>query len=229
MRRNLLVAGLFAGALLLAFRATGNAQGQGSASAETRVGLIDLAHVLKNYTKFTRNTEEINAEAKKKEDEVKALQAEVRDLVKQQQELRPESSIYVKVANDATKKRAELEAMAQNAQREIARRQAGVLHQTYQEIEAAVQQYATARGLTLVLRTTRDADVSSANPQDVLQEINRPVVYSAPELDITEAIVQMLNRGSSTTPAASAKPAANTSPVRTATQPQKTGGGTIKR
>ncbi len=174
------------------------AVGQQASQIPTRIGLIDLDYVLKNYTKFNRLAEELTAQAKQKEAEIQRMQQELRSLIKQQQAQKPDSPLFAQYQEQATKKRAELEATIANAQREFARRQASLYHTTYREVEAAVARYAQSIGLTMVIQTRRPGKVAPTDPQAVFREIARPVVYSHPALDITDEVLALLNRGSGT-------------------------------
>ena len=177
----------------------GQAIGQQTAvQVPTRIGLIDLDYVLKNYAKFNRLAEELTAQAKQKEAEIQRMQQELRRLIKQQQAQKPDSPLYAQYQEQATKKRAELEATIANAQRDFARKQASLYHTTYREVEAAVARYAQSIGLTLVIQSRRAGKVSPTDPQAVFREIARPVVYNHPAMDITDEVLALLNRGSGT-------------------------------
>ncbi len=191
---SVLVAGLVALSVVLFDRAVG----QQASQIPTRVGLIDLDYVLKNYTKFNRLAEELTAQAKQKEAEIQRMQQELRSLIKQQQAQKPDSPLFAQFQEQATKKRAELEATVANAQRDFARKQAALYHDTYREVEAAVARYAQSIGLTLVIQTRRPGKVAPTDPQAVFREIARPVVYNHPALDITDEVLALLNRGTST-------------------------------
>jgi Skp family chaperone for outer membrane proteins len=208
--------GLLVGAALAWWLAP--AVAQQNMAVPTRVGLIDLEYVLKNYQKFNRLADELNAEAKRKEEEIRALQDQLRGLIKQQQAQKPDSPLYAQLQAEATKKRAELEATVANAQRDFARRQANLYHSTYQEVEYVVSQFAQARGLTLVIRSSRDTEVSANDPQAVFREISRPVLYSHPSLDISDQILAILNSGNYSATPSSPAPRATLTP--TAQEPE---------
>jgi len=177
----------------------GRATAQQATAIPTRIGLIDLDHILKNYQKFQKLVEELNAEVRQKESDIRAMQNELQMLIKQQQAQKPDSPLYAQYQAEATKKRAEIEAAVANAQREFARRQAAIYHSTYSEIEAAVQRYAQSVGLTMVIRSSRPQPVSPNDPQAVFREMARPVVYSHPAHDITDQVLAILNRSAQVT------------------------------
>jgi hypothetical protein len=72
-------------------------------------------------------------------------------------------------------------------------REAKIYNQVYQEIAKEVEMFAAANGISAVLRVNGD-QVDPNDPQAVLQNINRQVVYFSRNLDITGVILDRLNR-----------------------------------
>ena len=99
-----------------------------------------------------------------------------------------------------------------------------------------IKKYVESRGITLVLRTSRGPDsVSAANPQDVIKEMSQQVLYSQPQMDITDAILEMLSRSNGAaskpplTPKQTTPPKGSPPPPQNATQKPSNKAGDIKR
>ena len=226
MRRNLLVAVLVSVGLILGMWGVTAAQGQNGrpatqAGAEARVALVDVAYVFKNYNKFNGNYEVMKKEVKQREQEIVEAQNELKNYLTQKQQFTPESQNSKQIDQKIAQKKAELEILAANSRQEFTQKEASLYHQTYQEVEAVIRQYAERNGIMLVLRASRDDESSSANPQEVIKEVSQQVIYALPGMDITEKILATLNAQS---PPANEKKAGPTGPTRTTPkEPTSTG------
>jgi outer membrane protein len=157
------------------------------------VALVDVAYIFKNYDKFTRLYDAMKAEVKQREKEIADAQTELKTFMAQKQSLTPDTQDYKKMEQRIVQKKGELELAAENARREFTQKEANLYHQTYQEVEAAVAAYAEPRGITLVLRASRENENGTANPQDVIKEVSQMVIYSLKSMDITDAVLNSLN------------------------------------
>ena len=68
-----------------------------------------------------------------------------------------------------------------------------IYHNVYQEIWQATDYFCKQHGIDMVLRFNGEP-VDVQRPDSVLTFINRPVVWYDPGLDITDAILQDVNR-----------------------------------
>lgn len=195
MRRNLLVAVLVGTGLSFTMWGTSAAQSGGARSVvpEARIALVDVAYIFKKYDKFTRLYESMKSEVKQREKEIADAQSELKVLMNSKQQLTPDTPDYRKIEQRIVQKKGEIELAAENARREFTQKEANLYHQTYQEVEAEITKYAERNSFTLVLRASRDSDAGSTNPQDVIKEVSQMVIYSLPNMDITEAILASLN------------------------------------
>ena len=189
------------------------------AATPHQVGLIDMAHVFKEYEKFKALSDALRAEVETSEGQAKAALQELQQLQAQLtggtlKEGTPEyTAIEQKIVQGST----ELETFRKVKQREFLRKEADVYRTVYLEVQSAVEKYARYYKYTLVMRFNRDDVESAENPQEILQSMNRPVVYHRGEDDLTDPILNFLNNeyrktapasAPATTPAATA-PATN--------------------
>ncbi len=72
-------------------------------------------------------------------------------------------------------------------------RESMIYHTVYQEILQATDYFCKQRGIDMVLRFNGEP-VDVQRPDSVLTFINRPVVWYDPGLDITDFILQDVNR-----------------------------------
>ena len=197
MKRNMLVVALVASVLGLSMWQACTAQGEnrfGSSGHEARIALVDIAHIFKNYKKFTRLSDQMKADVKNRDQELRKLQESLQGLLKQRSQLTPGSTTYKQMEQKIAQNKAQLELMADTARREFQRREANLYYQTYREVEQVIQKYARSRGITLVLRNSRNDGVNQSNPQDVIKRVSQQVVYAQPTMDITEVVLAALNQ-----------------------------------
>jgi Skp family chaperone for outer membrane proteins len=93
-----------------------------------------------------------------------------------------------------TTRAAALQAKITTIKKELALREAKILFDTYQDVFAAVRYHSEINGIAVVHRFNSErADPNI--PDDVLRELNKSVVYYHPKIDITDAVLAMVNQG----------------------------------
>jgi len=164
-----------------------------SGSKPHQVGLIDLAHIFKNYKKFEDQTSSLEALAKNAEmkgqqkiEQMKAVQAKL-------QTLTAGSPDYNAQEGELIRLQTELQTFRQVEQREIVRKQAELYKAIYVEVQGAVKLYAEHYNYTLIMRFNRAEVAEAANPNGIIQSMNRQVVFYNESDDLTDPILNHLN------------------------------------
>ncbi len=88
----------------------------------------------------------------------------------------------------------DFEAFRKVAQRDFLRKEAEIYKTVYLEVSDAVKLYAQHYKYAVILRFNREDIQTSSNPEEVLQSMNRQVVYFYAKDDITESVLQYLNK-----------------------------------
>lgn len=219
MKRTII--GAFALALLAGvLTLSGNAWSQNkeapaaaASNAPHKVGLIDMAHVFKNYKKFEALREELKEEIAASEEKAKLMQAELAQMQKDMKGLAEGGPEYTRAEQIIVKKAAEFETFRRAASRDFLKKESQIYLLVYNETSAAVKKYADYHKYSLIIRFNRE-ELDTENPQNLLQGMNRQVVYHHEEDDITPSVLEFLNRKFA--------PAATTAPAnapRTTTRP----------
>ena len=86
----------------------------------------------------------------------------------------------------------------------ILERETQIYYNVFQEINYEVRNFADRHGISLVLRYNSEP-VDTSNPQSVRAEINKSVVYQR-NIDITDSVLNELNRRAVAPPNVSARP-----------------------
>jgi outer membrane protein len=189
---------LSAAAALTAAGALHVAWGQGSTAPKPpvahKVGLIDMAHLFNKYKKFENLREDLRGEIEEKDEELKQSVTQIRQIQEEMKQFNPESKDFVQ----REEKIAQLSARAQtnkNAlQRKFFQDEARMYRTVYLEVSELVKKYAEYNKYTLILRFTSDELGDNDDPQKVMAALQRQVVYYRPEDDITNEVLDYLNK-----------------------------------
>lgn len=186
-----------------------------AAKVPHQVGLIDMAYVFKNYSKFDALRADLKTEIEDGEAKMKAMVEEIQQIQATMKTFAEGSDKFTNAEKQLAGKSAEAEAFRRAMQRDFLKKESQIYHTVYMEVSDAVRRYAEHFQYTLVIRFTRD-DLNTDNPQELIQGMNRQVVYHRGEDDITLSVVEFLNRnyekasgGAARAPATTARPAAN--------------------
>ncbi|MGE0377342.1 MAG: OmpH family outer membrane protein [Planctomycetaceae bacterium] len=200
-----LIIGAMAVAMLASlFVVSGRIQGQQGQPPKTasaadpphKVGLIDMAEVFKDYEKFKSLRDDLQAQIEQSDTQAKAMLAEMKQLqeVGQSGQFKQDSAEFKKIEQQLITKKGELESFRQVQQREFLRKESEIYKQVYLEVQDMVEKFATHFNYTLIVRFNRSKVDAAENPQEVIQSMNRQVVYHRGQDDITPRIVQALNQ-----------------------------------
>ena len=92
------------------------------------------------------------------------------------------------------KLKGEFDAFRASVQRELVRKESQIYKQVYVEVSKTVQQYCQYYNYTLVMRFSRKSVDESEAPGDIVNGMNRQVVYFQPQDDITDSVLKVLNQ-----------------------------------
>lgn len=223
MKKTLLYSGALV-TLALAGYFIGSASGQNSKAAPPdlphKVGLIDMAQVFKDYKKFELLREDLKSEVQDKDGQAKGMMEQITTLQTKLKSLKPGTEGFTEHEKKLAELSSDYDAQRKLWQLEFMRKESKIYHAIYMEVLDAVEKFSKHYNYTMIMRFSRD-ELSSTDPQKLMQGLNKQIVYHRVDDDITESVVEYLNRRYK--PAASPQagaPGAN--PSRTATKPAAT-------
>ena len=173
----------------------------------TRIGLLNLTCVIKNYTKYKKFREEVAkivAPFQERDAKLRAQLKKLRDqaenpsLVPAKGEDRDEKSTKEELEEKAKKIQRQMEDNGQEVKKAIGKRSDDMMQLIYKDVEEAVERYATAHGLELVLHyndavTKEEFD----SPKNIARKLNTGAlmpIYMVSGIDISTEIVDDLNQ-----------------------------------
>jgi Skp family chaperone for outer membrane proteins len=155
------------------------------------IALLDVSKIFKNHRRFTQMMADMKTDVQGAEEAVKKERDSIARLVEQLKSLRSGTDDYKRLEQEIATRQADLNVQLQLKRKEFMLNEAKIYNAVYQELEQEVRYYASNAGISIVFRYNGDP-VDSENPEDVLRNINKPVVCFAPGMDITDIILQRL-------------------------------------
>ncbi|MGE0605881.1 MAG: OmpH family outer membrane protein [Pirellulales bacterium] len=171
-------------------RAKESSRGRTAVADAFRAATIDMALLYKSDPKFIRQREELTASIRTAEDAVRAKGASLDSRKRLLQKMAPGSDTFNRLKSEIEIDTALLQTSVQEQKNALSAREADIYWQCHQEMSKVIEDYCEHHGIQMVVRTTNDP-IDPANPQSVMQGLNRQVVYDK-GIDITQAIVEQL-------------------------------------
>ena len=162
-------------------------------AAGPRMALLDVSRIFKSHQRFKGMMDDMKADVERAEAQVKSERERITKLAEHLQELNKGTTDYNDMEKELAKRQADLAVQVQLQKNEFLQREAKIYHNVYQEIWQATDYFCKTNRIDMVLRFNGEA-VDVNRPDSVLTYINKPVVWYDPGLDITEQILQELNR-----------------------------------
>lgn len=170
-----------------------NAQGVSAPPAAGGVAVVDVGHIFKNHARFKRMMEELKRDVEADEKTLKAERSAINEMGKKLEGLKPGSIDYKRLDEDLTRRQSDWNVKASLKKKTLMERETQIYYNVYREINDEVRYFAERRGVSLVLRFNGEP-VDVSNPGSVRGEINKPIVYTRRDIDITLPILSELNR-----------------------------------
>jgi Skp family chaperone for outer membrane proteins len=168
--------------------------------ATTRIAVLNLSYVVKNYQKYIAFTAQMKKDMAWYEDKAKGKKATLEGLAKDLQKPDLQAPVREKLEKDIKQTQRELEDIGNDGKRYLGQKSDEQLVQLYREVQEVAQRYATARGFEMVLHfndalaSTPDY-YSATNVARKMQAGALMPLYVHPSMDISWQVVQTLNAG----------------------------------
>jgi len=169
------------------------AKAQQPPAARPSVAIIDLTYIFENHQRFGAMKEDMKRDVKAAEETLKNRSKEVQGLGERLRTFQKGSRDYKELEEELASRSADLSVQAKLQQKQFLEREAKMYYNVYREIIDAVHYYAQRNNIQIVLRFN-GAPVDTNDPQEVLKELNKAIVWHTPTVDITPYILAQLNR-----------------------------------
>ncbi len=180
-----------------------------------KIGLVDMARVFKEYNKFEDMRASLKAEMEVALAEAKKIAADAEKVKEELKLLKPGSAEFIKRETDLAQLSSDFETKRKVANVQYQRKEAEIFQDIYVDSVGVVKLYAEHFKFSMVMRFN-SAELDKTNPSSLANGLNKLVIYHRPQDDITDAVIDYLNRRYTPTnpavPRAATKPA--TGPAR---------------
>jgi Skp family chaperone for outer membrane proteins len=173
------------------------AQPQASPEPRTRVALINLSYVVKNYSKFQAFQNEMKKSVEMYQARDKEKAGILEGIAKQLNDSKTPAANKEGLEKQAKQLQREREDNAAAAKEELSKKSDAMMVQLYKEIMDAAQRYALGHNFELVLHyndaLTNEDYWSAPNVMRKMQAGACMPLYAMPGMDISGQVVQTLN------------------------------------
>ncbi len=178
---------------------------------------MDVSRVFKEHARFNAEMNSMKAEVQTAEGNMKRKADDLQQRMEELKELAPGSPDSKRLEEYVATERAKMQVDVQLQRKEFLQKEAKIYHMVYREVQQEVEYFANRYGISAVMRFSAE-QANVEQPDEVLRDINKSVVWFAPHLDITNDILRALNNGAvapagNTSGGQPYRPAANTQGV----------------
>ena len=162
------------------------------AAPTIRVAVVDVGEIFKKHKKFKEKMDKMKEEVLAAENKLKQERDQIASRVEQLKGLNVGTPDYRKLEAEVAKAQGDFNVNAQLQKKDFMEREAKVYLEVYQEIEANVKAFAQHYQIDIVHRF----DGEPIDPTDrnrILGGITKPIVYYSNSIDITKAIIKMID------------------------------------
>ncbi len=159
--------------------------------------LLDVKRVFAGYNTLLRNKADLEASMEQADATLRAEQENIRRLAEQIKEHKIGSVDYKRRELEINRRATELKVTAKQQQEQFIMADVQMLHQAYTEMQRVVYTYCTTNGIAIVLSMQGEGvKFDPTKPQTIQIILGKPLIYHHPNLDITQIILNELNRSS---------------------------------
>jgi Skp family chaperone for outer membrane proteins len=161
----------------------------------SQVAILDLTYIFKNHLRFQQLSNDMRRAVDKAEKDLQADREAYRKLAEQMETTyRKGTPEYNAMEEELNKRAADLNLRVNRQKKEFLEQEAKIYFNVYSEVIEHVKYYSESNGINLVLRFNGDP-IDRNDPQDVLKELNKSVLYYNRAIDITPLVLEKLNAG----------------------------------
>lgn len=167
----------------------------GSVVQAQQTALVDLVYIFKNHEGYKAAQTELKLDVQQAQLAIQARRDRYIETAKKLGDLPTGSPEFQALEEGLTKEKAEINLQMSLQQKKFIEREAKMLYDVYKEVLDEVGYYCQRQRIPLALRFDGEP-LNKDNPELVVKQINRQVLYHDQAIDITPIILEQLNRRS---------------------------------
>jgi Skp family chaperone for outer membrane proteins len=156
------------------------------------VAILDLTYVFKNHARFQQMSNDMRRDVESAENTLKNERTAYQQLTEKLEQYKRGTAEFKAMEEELAERAAKLNLQVNIQKKNFLEQEAKIYYTVYQEVIDCVKNYADSAGTSLVLRFNGDP-IDRSDPQEVLKELNKSVIYYNRAIDITPIILERLN------------------------------------
>jgi len=158
-----------------------------------QIAVIDISRIFKEHPRFVEEMARLKTRVEAEDAKMKARADNLQRMADELKALKPGSQEYKDKEKTIASERAQMQIDIQVQRKEFLQQEAAIYKQIYESVKIAVANYASHAGLAAVIRySSPPAEADPQQPNTVLAEIQKDLVWFSPGLDITNHILTSL-------------------------------------
>jgi Skp family chaperone for outer membrane proteins len=154
---------------------------------------LNVQKVFQDYKKFQQLSENLKAKLEAKEKELMDMEQQIKGKADSIQQMQAQAD-RDNAQKEIQEMKFDYEKSRRDARQEFLTAEADMYATCYAEMYDLVQAYCKQHNYYVVLRLQDAESKDKSTPNKILQTLNREVVYSHPNLDLTQVITEGLNQ-----------------------------------
>jgi RNA polymerase sigma factor (sigma-70 family) len=180
-------------------RALAPPAGEGARPPQTHVGLINITRALKGSKKFQAAKSDLDARTKESQKKVEALKKQLQEYQAHYENHPPPPATRDQAEERIRQMKRAMEDETESARSRLNKASNDAVTAAYREVEGAADRVAKLKGLELVLfYTDAVTEEDFYNPANLQRKLSQPgalmPMIVAPGMDVTDAVIEALNR-----------------------------------
>ena len=164
-----------------------------------QIAVIDISRIFKEHPRFVEEMARLKSRVEAEDAKMKDRANRLQNMADTLQTLKPGSQEYKDKEKTIASERAQMQIDIQVQRKEFLQQEAAIYKEIYESVKIAVANYASQVGLAAVIRyTSPPSEVDPQQPNTVLAEIQKDLVWFSPGLDITNHILSSLGARANT-------------------------------
>lgn len=157
------------------------------------MGVIDVKFLFTRYEKFEQQMQAIRNRVEAAEADIRREQDVLKKMAEKAKEFDPSKPEFRQIEADSVRRQGELQLKIASQKRQILEEENRVYYNTVKEIDDAVKIIAGRFNLNIVFRFSVE-EPNPNNRNEIAMGLNKFIVYSHPQMDITPYVLEELRR-----------------------------------
>jgi|GEM_PF-3548104 len=159
-----------------------------------KIGFADIKKIIDEYKRTQTLEEKIDREREKKSDEIQKKKTKLDEIKDELKMLAKGSLVFFKKTKEGRRLEMEINLMEDELKIDLQRRLLWATKQIYEDISMKIEDFAREKGYMVIFKVEKGEIESESKAELILKINSRSVLYYDPSLDVSQEIIDRLNR-----------------------------------